>query len=72
MDNIPNAAVTRMSAEHGCMELTEGAGWDVRLGDKVWLIPHDIANTVNVYDYIHAVQDGRLVDVWRTVGRGEY
>ena len=72
VDGIPNAAVTRMSAEHGCMELAEGASWDVRLGDKVWLIPHDIANTVNVYDYIHAVQDGRLVDVWRTVGRGEY
>ena len=72
VDNIPNASITRMSAEHGCMELAEGAGWDIRLGDKAWLIPHDIANTVNVYDYIHAVQDGKLIDVWRTVGRGGY
>ena len=72
VDNIPNAAITRMSAEHGCMELAEGASWDVRLGDNVWLIPHDIANTANVYDYIHAIQDGKLVDIWRTAGRGEY
>lgn len=72
VDGIPGASITRMSAEHGCMELAEGASWDVRLGDKVWLIPHDIANTVNVYDYIHAVQDGKLVDIWRTMGRGGY
>ena len=72
VDGIPGAAITRMSAEHGCIELAEGASWDVRLGDKVWLIPHDIANTVNVYDYIHAVQDGKLVDIWRTAGRGGY
>ena len=61
-----------MSAEHGCMELDEGASWNVRLGDKVRLIPHDIANAVNVYDYIHVIQDGKLADIWRTVGRGGY
>ena len=72
VDGIPGATITRISAEHGCMELTEGASWDVRLGDKVWLIPHDIANTVNVYDYIHAVEDGKLVNIWRTAGRGGY
>ena len=72
VDGIPAASVTRMSAEHGCMELDEGASWDVRLGDKIRLIPHDIANTVNVYDYIHVIQDGKLADIWRTVGRGGY
>ena len=72
VDGIPGASITRMSAEHGCMELAEGASWDIRLGDKVWLIPHDIANTVNVYDYVHAVEDGKLVDIWRTAGRGGY
>ena len=71
-DGIPHAAITRMSAEHGCMELSEGARWSVRLGDKIRLIPHDIANAVNVYDYIHVVQDGKLADIWRTVGRGGY
>ena len=71
-DGIPHAAITRMSAEHGCMELAEGASWNVRLGDKIRLIPHDIANAVNVYDYIHVIQDGKLADIWRTVGRGGY
>ena len=72
VDGIPHAAITRMSAEHGCMELAEGARWNVRLGDKIRLIPHDIANAVNVYDYIHVIQDGKLADIWRTVGRGGY
>lgn len=72
VDGIPHAAITRMSAEHGCMELSEGARWNVRLGDKIRLIPHDIANAVNVYDYIHVIQDGKLADIWRTVGRGGY
>lgn len=72
VDGIPGASVTRMSAEHGCMELAEGGRRRVRLGDKVRLIPHDIANAVNVYDYIHVVQNGNLADIWRTVGRGGY
>ena len=72
VDGIPHATITRMSAEHGCMELSEGARWNVRLGDKIRLIPHDIANAVNVYDYIHVIQDGKLADIWRTVGRGGY
>ena len=72
VDGIPHAAITRMSAEHGCMELAEGARWNVRLGDKIRLIPHDIANAVNVYDYIHVIQDGKLADIWRTIGRGGY
>ena len=50
VDGIPGATVSRMSAEHGGMVLEEGASWDIDLGSKVWLIPHNIANTVNVYD----------------------
>ena len=69
---VPGASVPRMSAEHGGMVLEEGATWDVDLGTKVWLVPHSIANAVNVYDFIHVVRDGRLEAVWEVAARGRY
>ncbi len=72
VDGIPGASVSRMSAEHGGMVLDEGATWDVDIGTKVRLIPHNIANTVNVYDFIHAVRDGKLEAVWEVAARGRY
>ena len=72
VDGIPGASVSRMSAEHGGMVLEEGASWDIDLGSKVWLIPHNIANTVNVYDFIHATRDGKLEAVWQVAARGRY
>ena len=69
---VPGASVPRMSAEHGGMVLEEGATWDVDLGTKVWLVPHSIANAVNVYDFIHAIRDGRLEAVWEVAARGRY
>ena len=72
VDGIPGASVSRMSAEHGGMILEDGASWDIDLGSKVWLIPHNIANTVNVYDYIHAVRNGKLEAVWEVAARGRY
>ena len=72
VDGIPGASVSRMSAEHGGMVLEEGASWDIDLGSKVWLVPHNIANTVNVYDYIHAVRGGKLEAVWEVDARGRY
>ena len=72
VESIPGAAVTRMSAEHGSMVLEGAADWDVELGSKVWLVPHDIGNTANVYDFIHATRDGRLEAVWEVAARGQY
>ena len=72
VDGIPGATVSRMSAEHGGMVLDDGASWDIDLGGKVWLIPHNIANTVNVYDYIHATRNNKLEAVWEVSARGRY
>ena len=69
---VPGASVPRMSAEHGGMVLEDGETWDIDLGTKVWLVPHNIANTANVYDLIHAVRDGRLEAVWQVAARGRY
>ena len=60
-----------MSAEHGILDLTDESQ-SVNLGDKVWLTPWDIANCVNVYDYIQASRNGKLEAVWDVAARGHY
>lgn len=72
VDNVDGAVVPRMSAEHGALVDEGGAGWDLDVGSKVWLVPDNIANTANVYDYIHAVRNGQLEAVWEVSARGRY
>ena len=72
VEDIPEATITRMSAEHGWLTLDGDAQSAVDLGDKVWLTPWDIGNCANVYDYINGVRDGRLEVVWDISARGRY
>lgn len=71
-EGIPGATLTKMSAEHGFLELEGEAQNTVNLGTKVWLTPWDIGNCVNVYDYINVVRDGKLETVWEVSARGRY
>ena len=63
------ATVPRMSAEHGAV-VSDAPNPPV--GSKIWLIPHNIANTANVYDYIQATRNGALEAVWEVSARGKY
>ena len=72
VDNVQGADVPRMSAEHGALVRRDGEDWDVDIGSKVWLIPDNIANTANVYDFIHATREGRLEAIWEVSARGHY
>ena len=72
VDNVDGVVVPRMSAEHGALENETGSDWDLDVGSKIWLVPDNIANTANVYDYVHATRDGRLEAVWEVSARGRY
>ncbi len=71
-EDTPGATLARMSAEHGILDLTAEGRDNIELGDKVWLTPWDIANCVNVYDYIQATREGKLEAVWNVSARGRY
>ncbi len=71
-EDTPGVTLARMSAEHGGLALTAEGRDNIDLGDKVWLTPWDIANCVNVYDYIQATRDGKLEAVWNVSARGRY
>lgn len=67
-----NASVKSLSAEHGSLTLADDEAEGLKMGDHVWYIPSDIGTTANLFDYMHAVRDGRLEAVWHITGRGLY
>jgi D-serine deaminase-like pyridoxal phosphate-dependent protein len=69
---VPGATVVGLSAEHGRLRLQADGDSRLALADKIWLIPWDIGTCVNLYDYIHAVRDGKLEVVWDVAARGRY
>jgi D-serine deaminase-like pyridoxal phosphate-dependent protein len=72
VEDIPGATVVGLSAEHGRLRLQDDADSKVALADKIWLTPWDVGTCVNLYDYIHAVRDGKLEVVWDVAARGQY
>ena len=50
IDGIPNAQVTRLSAEHTSVALEGDARKSVKVGDMVRLIPRDLDTCINQYN----------------------
>ncbi len=66
------ASLKSLSAEHGSLALADDEAESLKMGDHVWYIPADVGTTSNLFDYMHAVRDGRLEAVWQITGRGLY
>jgi D-serine deaminase-like pyridoxal phosphate-dependent protein len=54
--------------EYGRLSWTSGE--EIRLGSWLRIVPPHCDPTFNLYDVVHVVQDGRLVDIWRIDARG--
>ena len=65
----PDAAYQFMGDEHGGLRFPEGASRPA-LGDLVTLVAPHCDPTVNLHDWLHVIQDGRLVDIWPIEARG--
>jgi D-serine deaminase-like pyridoxal phosphate-dependent protein len=59
----------KASDEHGVLEVATGAA-PATLGERLRLVPGHCDPTVNLYDWIVAVRDGRVEAVWPVDGRG--
>ena len=57
------------SEEHGEVAVG-GRAQDLRIGDKIELIPRHGCTTVNLYDRYHVIEDGALSATWRVAARG--
>ena len=65
----PGWSVHLTGNEHGVVFWPDGHD-GLRLGDKVRLIPGHFDPTVNLYDDILAIRDGRVVEIWPVLARG--
>jgi 3-hydroxy-D-aspartate aldolase len=72
LEGINGARTTRFSAEHGMLEVEDGAAGRLDPGDKVWLVPFDLGMCANQYDYIRSVRGGRLEGYWAISARGRF
>jgi D-serine deaminase-like pyridoxal phosphate-dependent protein len=80
--NRPDLTYQKASDEHGVVVLSDqparqadalGALHDAKLpslGQTLQLIPGHCDPTVNLYDVLHVVDQGRLVDLWPISARG--
>ena len=52
--------LTKMSAEHGHVEIDRNVMNETYLGRKVRLSPWDIGDTMNLYDYVNQLGQKRM------------
>lgn len=69
--NYENAAIEKMSAEHGYL-VFHIDDMDLKIGDKVLLRPANYSDAFNLYDFINLIKDDQLESVIETTARGAF
>ncbi|MDX6527515.1 MAG: hypothetical protein QOI43_3026 [Gaiellales bacterium] len=64
----PGACVTRLSEEHGSVELPPKS--DLRVGDRIAIVPNHICPVINLTDSVSVIADGVLAERWLVAARG--
>lgn len=65
----PEVLVTRMSEEHGILDLSQ-TNWRPRVGDQVRIVPNHVCVVVHLNDVIHGVRGEVLETTWPVAARG--
>jgi D-serine deaminase-like pyridoxal phosphate-dependent protein len=65
------ATFTKLSEEHGALELGDAAQ-ELKSGDVVHLLPSHAGTTINIHDYYFCVRGGVLEEVVPVAGRGKF
>ena len=66
----PGIEVSGVSDEHLSVTLTDSDSRQLRLGDKLELIPGHNDTTVHLHSHLFALRQDRLEAVWEVAGRG--
>ena len=65
----PQAVVSNLSEEHGTVDIS-GCSQVPAIGDRVRVIPNHVCVVSNLFDYVHLVEDGVVVDRLPVAARG--
>jgi D-serine deaminase-like pyridoxal phosphate-dependent protein len=71
IQGMSGVAIMKLSEEHATAH-SNSAAQDLKPGVKVNLIPSHCCTTVNLYDQIYAVRNGRVEAIWQVAARGAY
>ncbi len=66
---VDGATVFSLSEEHGKLQLS-GESLDLKVGDKLELLPSHGCTTINLYDNYHVHRYGLLEAIWPVAARG--
>lgn len=64
----PEIVIQRLSEEHGVASI-EGET-SLRLLDRVQIIPNHACAVMNLFDQVHVVREGQVIDTWKVDARG--
>ncbi|KMJ57548.1 alanine racemase [Bacillus sp. LL01] len=68
----PELTIERLSEEHGVAVFDrERPGSDIRLNDKVRIIPNHACTVANMFDEYTVVEGEHVVDMWKVDARGK-
>jgi D-serine deaminase-like pyridoxal phosphate-dependent protein len=70
---FPQLTLEKVWEEHGLIRVSAEAdlrGTDLRIGDRVRVVPNHACVVVNLHDRLMAVRNGRVEAAWRVAARG--
>src|SRR6185312_12485758 len=65
----PECTIENLSEEHGHLAIPGDS--QVRLGDRLRVIPNHICPCINLQDEVYVASGNRVIDRWRVAGRGK-
>jgi D-serine deaminase-like pyridoxal phosphate-dependent protein len=65
----PEVAVTRLSEEHGILDL-RATGWRPRIGERVRIVPNHVCIAVHLHETVYGVRDDTVETAWPVAARG--
>ena len=66
----PEAKVVGLSEEHGTLDVSACPNGGPNIGDQVAIIPNHCCPVTNLFDHVHLVRDGQLVETVPVAARG--
>ena len=61
-------AIVRLSEEHGVLDVPSGS--DVRIGDRLAIVPNHVCPTINLASFVTVVEAGKVSARWPVAARG--
>ena len=65
----PDVLVSRMSEEHGVLDLSRSS-WRPSIGEVVRVIPNHVCISVHLFDTVYGIRKGQLERSWPVAARG--